>query len=37
MVRLASEQPADSIELPIGEPEGAVERLFRNQRQRRSV
>jgi hypothetical protein len=33
MVRLTLEQLADSIELPVGEPEGAVERLFCNPRQ----
>jgi hypothetical protein len=32
-VRVALEQPADTFQLPIGEPEGAVQRLFRNCRQ----
>jgi hypothetical protein len=33
MVRLAAEQLADSVELPIGEAEGAMERLFCDPRQ----
>jgi hypothetical protein len=32
-VRLAPEQPADTLQLPIGQPEGAVQRLFRDCRQ----
>ena len=32
-VRVAAEQPPDSLELPVGEPEGAVERLFGDERQ----
>ena len=34
MVRLAGQQFADSVELPIGEAEGAMERLFDDPRQR---
>jgi hypothetical protein len=34
VVRVASEQLPDSGQLPVGEPEGAVERLFRDGRQR---
>jgi hypothetical protein len=37
VVRLALEQLADTVELPVGKAEGAVERLFRNQRQRKPV
>ena len=33
MVRLALEQFADAVELPVGQTERAVERLFRNLRQ----
>jgi hypothetical protein len=33
MVRLAPEQFADSVELPVGEAEGAMERLFCDPRQ----
>jgi len=33
VVRLAAEQVADSVELPVGEAEGSVERLFRDLRQ----
>jgi hypothetical protein len=33
VVRAAAEQLLDSVELPVGEPEGAVERLFRDGRQ----
>jgi hypothetical protein len=32
-VRVALEQPADTFELAIGEPEGTVQRLFRDCRQ----
>jgi hypothetical protein len=34
VVRLASQQLVDSVELPVGQPEGAMERLFRDGRQR---
>jgi hypothetical protein len=37
MVRLPLKQLADTVELPVGKSEGAVERLFRNQRQRKPV
>jgi hypothetical protein len=33
LVRLAAQQLLDSVELPVGEPEGAMERLFRDGRQ----
>jgi hypothetical protein len=33
IVRPAAEQLLDSVELPVGEPEGAMERLFRDGRQ----
>jgi hypothetical protein len=33
VVRAAAEQLPDSVELPVGEPEGAVERLFGDGRQ----
>ena len=33
VVRLAAQQLSDSVELPVGETEGAVERLFRYRRQ----
>jgi hypothetical protein len=33
MVRLAVEQFADSVELSVGQPEGAVKRLFCDRRQ----
>jgi hypothetical protein len=33
VVRLALEQLADAVELPVGETERAVERLFRDLRQ----
>jgi hypothetical protein len=32
-VRLAPEELPDTVELPVGQPEGAVERLFRDTRQ----
>ena len=32
-VRVALEQPADTFQLAVGEPEGAVQRLFRDCRQ----
>jgi len=32
-VRVATEQLLDSLELPVGEAEGAMERLFRDERQ----
>jgi hypothetical protein len=34
VVRLALEQLLDTVELPVGQPEGAVERLFGDPRQR---
>jgi hypothetical protein len=34
MVRLALEQLLDTVEFPVGQPEGTVERLFRDRRQR---
>jgi hypothetical protein len=34
VVRLAAEQVADTFELPVGEAEGAVKRLFCDPRQR---
>ena len=34
VVRLAAEQFADSVELPVGEAEGTMERLFCDPRQR---
>jgi hypothetical protein len=34
VVRLAPEQLADTVELPVGESEVAVERLFGDRRQR---
>ena len=34
VVRVAAEQLADAVELPVGQPERAVERLFRDLRQR---
>ena len=34
VVRLAAEQLPDSVELPVGEAEGAMERLFCDPRQR---
>jgi hypothetical protein len=37
MVRLAFEKTPDSLELAVSEPERAVQRLFRNLRQRASV
>jgi len=37
MIRLAFEKFPDSLELPIGKPERAVQRLFRNLRQASSV
>jgi hypothetical protein len=37
VVRLAVEQFADTFELPVGEAEGAVKRLFCNPRQRPRV
>ncbi len=37
VVRLAPEQTPDSLELAVREPEPAVQRLFRNLRQRASV
>ena len=33
MVRLALHQLPDTVELPVGQPEGAVERLFGDPRQ----
>jgi hypothetical protein len=33
VVRLPAEQLADTFELPVGQPEGAVQRLFRDRRQ----
>ena len=33
MVRLAAQQLLDTVELPVGQPEGAVKRLFRDRRQ----
>ena len=33
MIRVPIEQLADSIQLPVGKPEGAVKRLFRDWRQ----
>jgi hypothetical protein len=33
VVRVAPEQLADTVELPVGQPEGAVERLFGDPRQ----
>jgi hypothetical protein len=33
VVRVAVEQFADTVELPVGQPEGPVERLFRDRRQ----
>jgi hypothetical protein len=33
VVRLALEQPADTVELPVRQAEGAVERLFRDRSQ----
>jgi hypothetical protein len=33
VVRVAAEQLLDSVELPVGQPEGAVEWLFRDGRQ----
>jgi hypothetical protein len=33
VVRLAAEQLVDAAQLPVGQPEGAVERLFRDGRQ----
>jgi hypothetical protein len=32
-VRVAFEQAADTFQLPVGEPEGEVQRLFRDCRQ----
>jgi hypothetical protein len=32
-VRVAIQQRADTVQLPVGEPEGAVQRLFCNCRQ----
>jgi hypothetical protein len=37
VVRLAVEQVADTFELPVGEAEGAVKRLFCDPRQRSRV
>jgi hypothetical protein len=37
MVRLTFEKTRDSVELGVGEPERAVQRLFRNLRQELSV
>ena len=34
MVRLALEQLLDTVEFPVGQPEGVVERLFGDPRQR---
>ena len=33
-VRIAAEQLADALQLPVGQPEGPVQRLFRDRRQR---
>ena len=33
VVRFAAEQLLDTVELPVGQPEGAMERLFRDRRQ----
>jgi hypothetical protein len=33
MVRVAAQQLLDSVELPVGQPEGPVERLFGDGRQ----
>jgi hypothetical protein len=33
VVRVAAEQLLDSVQLPVGEAEGAMERLFRDRRQ----
>ena len=33
VVRVPLEQPADTVEFAVGEPEGPVERLFRDRRQ----
>jgi hypothetical protein len=33
VVRLAPEQVLDTVEFPVGQPEGAVERLFGDPRQ----
>jgi hypothetical protein len=33
VIRAAADQLLDSVVLPVGEPEGAVERLFRDGRQ----
>jgi hypothetical protein len=32
-IRVAAEQLADTLQLPVGQPEGPVERLFRDRRQ----
>jgi hypothetical protein len=37
VIRLAFEEPPDSLELAVREPERAVQRLFRNLRQEASV
>jgi hypothetical protein len=37
VVRLAPEQVADTFELPVGEAEGAMKRLFSDPRQIRRV
>jgi hypothetical protein len=34
VVRLALEQPADTLKLPVGEAKGPVQRLFGDARQR---
>jgi hypothetical protein len=36
-VRLSAEPPADAVQLPVGEPEGAMKRLFGDCRQTSSV
>ena len=33
MVRLASQELLDTVELPVGQPEGTVQRLFRDRGQ----
>jgi hypothetical protein len=33
MVRLPAKELLDTVELPVGQPEGTVQRLFRDRRQ----
>jgi hypothetical protein len=33
MVRLPAQKLLDTVELPVGQPEGTVQRLFRDRRQ----